>query len=73
MVGSVASFFDGQIRVRSFLESWIRMSTLPGSATLLSFQESQAIIEKHNPSKPLFLYLPFMSVHTPFVGTIPNR
>jgi len=36
-------------------------------------KESQAIIEKHNPSQPLFLYLPFMSVHTPFVGTIPNR
>jgi len=31
----------------------------------LCTQQAQKVIEKHDPSKPLFLYLPFQNVHFP--------
>ena len=37
------------------------------------FQEARKIIEEHDSSKPLFLYLPLMSIHSPHVGNAPKR
>ena len=37
------------------------------------FQESIDIIENHDKNKPLFLYIPFMAIHSPIVGTPPKR
>ena len=36
-------------------------------------QEAKKIIEEHDKSKPMFLYLAFMAVHTPFVGVPPKK
>ena len=40
---------------------------------LLSLKEAKKIIEEHDKSKPMFLYLAFMAVHTPFVGVPPRK
>ena len=40
---------------------------------LLSLKEAKKIIEEHDKSKPMFLYLAFMAVHTPFVGVPPKK
>ena len=39
----------------------------------VSLQEAKKIIEEHDQSKPMFLYLAFMAVHTPFVGVPPKK
>jgi len=36
-------------------------------------KEARKIIEEHDSSKPLFLYLPLMSIHSPHVGNAPKR
>ena len=36
-------------------------------------KEARRIIKNHDKSKPLFLYLPLMSIHSPHVGHAPQR
>ena len=36
-------------------------------------QEARKIIRKHDQSKPMFLYLPLQSIHSPHVGNAPRR
>jgi len=36
-------------------------------------KEARKIIRNHDKTKPLFLYLPLMSIHTPHVGNAPQR
>ena len=38
-----------------------------------SFQEARKIIMSHDKSRPLFLYLPLMSLQSPHVGNAPRR
>ncbi|XP_023324785.1 arylsulfatase J [Eurytemora carolleeae] len=35
--------------------------------------EARTIIQKHNPNTPMFLYVPFMALHTPHVGRPPKK
>ena len=37
------------------------------------FQESIAIIKKHEKTKPLYLYLAFMALHSPLTGLPPKK
>ena len=39
----------------------------------LHLQEARKVIQDHDKSSPLFLYLPLMSIHTPHVGMPPKR
>ena len=36
-------------------------------------QEARKVIRQHDASKPLFLYLPLMALHSPHVGNAPRR
>lgn len=36
-------------------------------------EEARSIINEHPAEKPLFLYVPFMALHTPFVGRPPTK
>ena len=44
-----------------------------GQLIIVYLKEAKKIIEEHDKSKPLFLYLAFMAVHTPFVGVPPRK
>jgi len=40
---------------------------------LMYSQEARQIIQNHDKKKPLFLYVPFMAIHTPHIGLPPTR
>ena len=42
-------------------------------STNMYAKEAMKIIEEHDKSKPMFLYLAFMALHTPFVGVPPKK
>ena len=44
---------------------WLQVSKLNVNFERFSLQQAQRVILSHNASKPLFLYLPFQSVHGP--------
>ena len=55
--------------VRNNQIDWYRNGTPlkeEGYSTHLVAKEACSLIEKHSPSKPLFLYVPFNGVHSPF-------
>ena len=45
-----------RIKSSSFLKIWFQQ---------LLLQQAEKIVSAHDPSKPLFLYLPFQNVHSP--------
>ena len=44
---------------------WLQVSKLNVNFERFSLQQAERVILSHNASKPLFLYLPFQSVHGP--------
>ena len=48
-------------------------SQMDHSETVLPAQEAASIIRGHDQTKPLFLYLAFMALHTPLVGLPPKK
>ena len=48
-------------------------SQMEHSETVLPAQEAASIIRGHDQTKPLFLYLAFMALHTPLVGLPPKK
>ena len=49
-------------------EKYLQVSSNPSNPTFLKIPKTQItlqVIEKHDQSKPLFMYLPFQSVHNP--------
>ena len=67
--GHFLGALDYFTHVRNNQIDWYRNGTQlkeEGYSTHLIAKEACSVIEKHAPSKPLFLYVPFNGVHSPF-------